>query len=113
MIILSRDENLKPVTEQTGRHICLAGAQTMKEKKSVHGKAKLLKQERWYKFTSGYCAVECYAEINRQPATRHCSVSLPPDRSKRYQTACWALRRFIVCYRYIHLEMYARCEMSG
>jgi len=53
MIISSRDENLKPVMKQTGRHICLAGAQNMNEKKSVHGETKPLEKERWYKFTSG------------------------------------------------------------
>jgi hypothetical protein len=53
MIISSRDESLKRVMKQTGRHIFLAGAQNMNEKKSVHGETKLLKQERWYKFTNG------------------------------------------------------------
>jgi hypothetical protein len=53
MVILSRDENLKPVMKQTGRHTCLVGAQNMNEKNSVHGETKPLKKERWYKFTSG------------------------------------------------------------
>jgi hypothetical protein len=39
--------------KQTGRYICVAGAQNILKKKSVHGKAKLVEQERWYELTGG------------------------------------------------------------
>lgn len=70
-----------------------------------------MKQERWYAFNSGavLCVVERYAKINRQPATRHCSVSLLRDISDRYQAACWAQGRLYVID--IELEMYAHCDM--
>jgi hypothetical protein len=61
--------------------------------------------------TAVLCVVERYAEINRQPGTRHCSVSLLRDISNRYQAACSALCRLYVT-DVESSEMYAHCDMS-